>query len=49
VQGSREASTYVYLSGRDTYRAILEMHGLAETMAELNTKVILDVSEDDGV
>jgi phage FluMu protein Com len=30
VQGSREASTYVHLSGKDTDRAILEMHGLAE-------------------
>jgi site-specific recombinase XerD len=30
VQGSKEASTYVHLSGRDTDKAILEMHGLVE-------------------
>jgi integrase len=30
VQGSREASTYVHLSGRDTDRAILKMYGLVE-------------------
>jgi len=30
VIGSKEAATYVHLSGRDTDRAILEMHGLAE-------------------
>ena len=34
VQGSKEASTYVHLSGRDTDRAILEMHGLAEEEKE---------------
>jgi site-specific recombinase XerD len=34
VQGSNEASTYVHLSGRDTDRAILEMHGLAEEETE---------------
>ena len=30
VQGSKEASTYVHLSGRDTDKAILAMHGLIE-------------------
>jgi len=30
VQGSKEASTYVHLSGRDTDKAILSMYGLAE-------------------
>lgn len=30
VQGSKEAATYVHLSGRDTDKAILAMHGLAE-------------------
>lgn len=28
IQGSKEASTYVHLSGRDTDKAILAMHGL---------------------
>ena len=32
--GSREAATYVHLSGRDTDRAILAMHGLAEPETE---------------
>jgi integrase len=36
VQGSKEASTYVHLSGRDTERAILEMHGLAEEEKKIN-------------
>jgi len=30
VQGSSEASVYVHLSGRDSDKAILEMHGLAK-------------------
>lgn len=30
VQGSQEAATYVHLSGRDTDRAILELHGLVD-------------------
>jgi site-specific recombinase XerD len=30
VQGSKEASTYVHLSGRDTDKAILSMYGLIE-------------------
>jgi len=30
VQGSQEASVYVHLSGRDTDRAILEMHGIID-------------------
>ena len=30
VQGSQEASTYVHLSGRDTDKAILELHGLVD-------------------
>lgn len=34
VQGSREAATYVHLSGRDTDKAILEMHGLVEEEKE---------------
>jgi len=34
VQGSSEASTYVHLSGRDTDRAILEMHGLVDEEKE---------------
>jgi integrase/recombinase XerD len=32
--GSREAATYVHLSGRDTDRAILALHGLAEPETE---------------
>jgi len=30
IIGSKEASTYVHLSGRDTEKAILKLHGLAE-------------------
>jgi site-specific recombinase XerD/phage FluMu protein Com len=38
VIGSREARTYVHLSGRDTDRAILEMHGVIEEEKEKDKK-----------
>lgn len=34
VQGSKEAATYVHLSGRDMDQAILKLHGLAEEEKE---------------
>ena len=38
VIGSREVRTYVHLSGRDTDKAILEMHGIIEEEKENNNK-----------
>jgi len=37
IIGSREAATYVHLSGRDTDKAILKLHGLAEEETEKET------------
>ena len=37
IVGSREAATYVHLSGRDTDKAILKLHGLAEEETEKET------------
>jgi len=34
IQSSREAATYIHLSGRDMDKAILTLHGLAEEETE---------------
>jgi hypothetical protein len=38
VQGSKEASTYVHLSGRDMDDAVLKMHGIIEKDSEEESK-----------
>jgi len=37
IVGSKEAATYVHLSGRDTDKAILKLHGFAEEETEKET------------
>ena len=44
VQGSREAATYVHLSGRDMDRAILALHGLADEEREEDKFKVIECS-----